>query len=93
MSKTSVKHNAILQPDLLIKVAEFKNKFYPRGWAKYDEARIGSLKLMPAEHSIERIASDYEKMKSMIYGNIPRFDEVLNTISQLETEINSTKIN
>ena len=33
--------------DLLYKVVEFKMKFYPRGWAKYDEAQPGSFKLVP----------------------------------------------
>ncbi len=93
MSRTHVKEDALAQPELLIKVAEFKNKFYPRGWARYDEARIGTLKLMPAEHSIDRISSDYEKMKSMIYGDIPKFDDLLNAIGQLEVDINSTKVN
>ena len=93
MSRTHVKEDALAQPELLIKVAEFKNKFYPRGWARYDEAHIGTLKLMPAEHSIDRIASDYEKMKSMIYGDIPKFDDLLNAIGQLEVDINSTKVN
>lgn len=93
MSRTHIKDDAISQPELLDKVAEFKDKFYPRGWARYDEARIGTLKLMPAEHSIERIASDYEKMKSMIYGDVPKFDEMIRAIGQLEIEINSIKGN
>ena len=48
---------------------------------------------MSAEHSIDRIASDYEKMKSMIYGDILKFDDLLNAIGQLEVDINSTKVN
>ena len=88
MSRTHVKDDAISQPELLIKVADFKNKFYPRGWAKYDEARIGTLKLMPAKHSIDRIAADYIKMKSMIYGEIPSIEEILQAIAELEMEIN-----
>ena len=89
MSQTNVKGEALSQPELLIKVAKFKNKFYPRGWARYDEARIGSLKLMPAEHSLNRIASDYAKMKSMIYGEVPSFEELLQAINHLENEINN----
>ena len=89
MALTNVKNEALSQPELLVKVAEFKNKFYPRGWAKYDAARIGSLRLIPAKHSIDRIASDYSKMQSMIYGDVPKFDELLASIEKLEKEINS----
>lgn len=88
MAQTSVINDAISQPELLVKVAEFKEKFYPRGWARYDEARIGTLKLMPATHSLNRIASDFAQMKSMIYGDIPSFEELIRAIERLENEIN-----
>jgi len=91
MAHTTVKSEALSQPELLVKVAEFKDKFYPRGWARYNEARIGTLRLVPAEHSIVRIASDYSKMQSMIYGDAPTFDEMLSYIKTLEKEINEAK--
>ena len=88
MANTSVKAEAVSQPDLLEKVAEFKRQFYPRGWAKYDEARTGTLKLYPAKHSIPALKRDYESMQAMIYGNTPSFDEILNYIAKLENDIN-----
>ena len=91
MAHTNVKDDAISQPELLTKVAEFKNKFYPRGWARYEEARIGTLRLVPAEHSIDRIAADYSKMQSMIYGDAPSFNDMLSFIKILEKEINSNR--
>lgn len=89
MAKSYVKKSALSQPELLIKVATFKKKFYPRGWAKYELARVGTLKLYPAEHSIPEIRKDYAKMRNMIYGYYPSFDEILDTIKELENEINS----
>lgn len=89
MAKSSVKDNALRQPELLKDVADFKQKFYPRGWAHYDYARMGTLKLIPAEHSIKRIESDYSKMKNMIYGTHPSFEEILEGIVALEKEINN----
>lgn len=62
-------------------------KFYPRGWARYDLAKFGTLKLMPAEHSLTRLRKDYDDMKSMIYGEYPSLDEILNVIELLEKEI------
>ena len=77
MSNSSVKQKALEQFDLLIKVAEFKNKFYPRKWARYDLAKQGLIKLIPAEHSISKLKEDYRIMHSMIYGEYPSFDDVL----------------
>jgi len=88
MANSCVKSEALSQPDLLEQVAKFKMKFYPRGWARYDLAKVGSLKLYPAEHSIPEIRKDYAKMRSMIYGKYPDFDEVLEGIKALEEEIN-----
>ncbi len=89
MANSKVKEAALALPELLTHVAEFKQKFYPRKWAKYELARIGTLKLYPTEHSIPEIRNDYAKMRNMIYGNYPDFDEILDSIKKLENEINS----
>lgn len=89
MAKTEIKDSAIKQPELLEEVARFKEKFYPRKWARYDLAKAGTLKLYPPAHSIQRLKDDYSQMKSMIYGHYPTFDEVLDGIRMLEEEINT----
>ncbi|MCI6794869.1 MAG: nucleotidyl transferase AbiEii/AbiGii toxin family protein [Lachnospiraceae bacterium] len=89
MAGTYVKESALSQPELLEKVANFKMRFYPRGWAHYELARIGTLKLLPAKHSISRLEDDYTHMKSMIYGKYPDFGEILEGLSELEKEINT----
>lgn len=76
MANSYVKEEALSHPELLTQVAEFKKKFYPRGWAKYELARIGTLKLYPVEHSIPEIRKDYIKMRNMIYGAYPSFDTI-----------------
>ena len=88
MCKNGIKDSALKQPKLLEDVALFKAKFYPRGWARYDLAKFGTLKLMPALHSVERLKKDYSSMKSMIYGSYPSFDELMDVIKNLEDEIN-----
>ena len=55
MCKKGIKDTALKDPKLLEDVAEFKNKFYPRKWARYELARFGTIKLMPANHSVERL--------------------------------------
>ena len=88
MCKSGIKESALKEPKLLEDVAEFKSRFYPRGWARYDLARFGTIRLMPAVHSVNRLKKDYESMKSMIYGEYPTFDEILKVIEDLENEIN-----
>ena len=88
MSKTSICKNALGQPELLTKVAKFKDRFYHQGWARYDLAKIGTVRLIPSEKNMSALRSDYADMKPMIYGNYPSFDEVMDTISELEERIN-----
>ncbi|MFA6667485.1 MAG: nucleotidyl transferase AbiEii/AbiGii toxin family protein [Bacilli bacterium] len=80
---------AINNLDLLKKVAMFKKKFYPRNWAKYDEAYPNTLKLLPPSYRYPDLKSDYLNMKEMIYKNAPSFEEVMDYLKELEEEINS----
>jgi hypothetical protein len=91
MAHKGVLEKALVQKDLLTQVAEFKQTFYPRKWAQYEHARIGSLKLVPAVHSMDKLRSDYSMMQSMIYGNYPDFDELIRFIKNLEVQINSAE--
>lgn len=88
MSMTSVKDAAFAQVYLLKTVVNFKMKFYPRTWAKYQEAIPGTLKLTPPEFRYEALAADYDAMRDMLYGDIPSFETVMDKISKLEDEIN-----
>ena len=89
MSMSSVKEAAFAQMELLKTVVDFKMKFYPRAWAKYQEAVPGTLKLVPPEYRFRALAADYEAMKDMLYGDIPTFETVMNAVHQLEREINA----
>ena len=83
-----VKESAFADVDLLIKVVEFKTKFYRCPWARYEEARVGTLRLMPPERNLQILRDDYNHMQNMIFGNKPDFDEILRGVEQLEREIN-----
>ena len=89
MAKSPVKAAAFADIDLLEKVVRFKEKFYRCAWAKYDEAKPGTMKLIPSEKNIKALREDYEHMKNMIYGEKPEFDVILNAVKVLEEEINA----
>ena len=88
MARTPVRESAFADVDLLEKVVRFKEKFYRCAWAKYEEAKPGTMKLIPSERNIKALHDDYEHMKNMIFGEKPEFDVILNSIKQLENEIN-----
>lgn len=88
MANSDVKESAFAHLDLLKRVVDFKMKFYPRGWADYPNAKPGTMKLVPPDFRIPTLKNDYEKMRDMLYGDIPTFDEVMACISELEAEIN-----
>ena len=89
MARTSVKDSAFADIGLLEKVVQFKEKFYRCTWAKYEEAKPGTVKLIPSEQNIKVLHDDYEHMKNMIFGEKPDFNAILSTIKQLEDEINA----
>lgn len=91
MYKKGIVNSAIKDLKLLDDVSTFKMKFYPRNWARYDLAKVGSLKLQPALHSVARLKRDYEDMKSMIYGEYPSFDEIIAIIKKIEEIINGDR--
>jgi len=80
---------AISEKDLLAQVVDFKSTFYPCGWARYDLAATGTLKLIPNEANIKLLKDDYKKMKGMIFGDYPTWDEILSFLEELQDKINS----
>lgn len=87
MSKVQVKQDAFAALGLLKDVVAFKKRFYPRGWADYDSAKPGSLKLIPPDFILDAMRKDYEAMQEMIFGRRPTFDEMLEGLADLESEI------
>ena len=57
-------------------------------WAKYEEAVPGTIKLIPPEKSFSELQDDYGRMKNMIYGSVPSFEQIMTGIRELEQEIN-----
>lgn len=54
-----------------------------------DLCKPGTMLLQPSEHALPIMRSDYQAMRQMIYGNYPSFDELLETLMELEAQVNS----
>ncbi|ABA87542.1 protein of unknown function DUF1814 [Syntrophotalea carbinolica DSM 2380] len=88
MATSSVRELALANLDLLAGVVEFKQRFYPRGWARYDLAKPGTLRLVPDGHVLAAVQADYREMKNMIFGEYLTVEEILARLQSLESEIN-----
>lgn len=88
MAEGKIKDEALADRDLLPQVVKHKATFYPSGWARYELAQRGSLRLVPPESRIAALEQDYRKMGVMIFGEQPSFKSVMDRLSMLEKEIN-----
>jgi hypothetical protein len=73
----------------LVDVVAFKQRFYSRGWARYDQAKPGTFRLMPSGPALATVQKDYAQMRNMIYGRYPAFDEIMAVLQHLEDKINA----
>ena len=88
MATSDVKEKALLNLELLEGVVAFKQRFYSSAWAKYEDAKIGTLKLLPPEFRYKELKADYASMRNMIFDKYIEFDEVMSILKDLEDEIN-----
>lgn len=88
MAASPVKDAALADLALLEDVVAFKQRFYRRPWAHYEQAKPGTFRLLPAGHVLAAVEKDYAQMRSMIFGRYPGFDETMATLRTLEAEIN-----
>lgn len=89
MAASPVKAAALADHELLASVVAFKQRFYPRSWARYDLAALGGLRLLPGERGLAAVEADYRAMADMIFGRIPDFADIVAQLRALEKEINA----
>jgi len=83
------KARALASLDLLSEVGHHKSVFFKAAWARYEDAKPGSLRLAPGENLEAALRRDYTGMREMIIGEAPSFDDVMSAIEELEAEINA----
>lgn len=86
--RKAVAASATAQMELLARVAQHKALFFKSSWAKYDEARKGSLRISPPDGRVAALQADYGRMKEMFFGEPPAFDEMLQLLKQWEVGFN-----
>ena len=86
MYYSNVKNDALNNFGLLEDVRLFTMTFYNRAWAKFEEAKPGTFKLIPK--NLDDLKNDYKLMESIFFKEFPSFDEVIDVLKKLENEIN-----
>jgi hypothetical protein len=89
MAQSDIKNEALNDLQLLEDVVVFKQKFYMSAWAMYEEAKVGTFKLLPPEFRYKELDADYDSMKSMIFDKYLTFDQIIAILRELEDEINA----
>ena len=75
----------------LAQVVAFKMRFYPDRKARYELAVPGTVRLLPPEEQRGALQRDYAAMGEMIFGEIPRFGDVMERLRGLEERINRVR--
>jgi hypothetical protein len=91
LSNSDVLDRAMDAIELLTRVAIHKRVFFKSGWANYESARPGTLRLVPGDRIIAQLRRDYDAMEPMFFGAAPEFEEILRHLPELEHRINATK--
>lgn len=89
LTQHDAKERALANLDLLSKVGHHKSVFFKAAWARYEDAKPGSLRLAPNAKLEAALRRDYAGMREMIIGEAPNFDDVMSAIEELEAEINA----
>lgn len=75
---------------LLERVAEHKTIYFRAGWANYDTARKGTLRLVPPATVLVKMEQDYVLMNEMFFGVVPGFDDIMAAIAKFEEDFNGS---
>ena len=92
MANSSVCDEALKNPEVLDLVIKSKQVFYYYKDANYDLCATGNIRLIPDELGIKGLKQDYQDMVDgqLFFKAPPEFDEIINSLKDLETKINST---
>jgi len=88
MIKAGTGDEAAAREDLLEAVVHHKMIFYRQAWAKYENAKGGSLRLLPDANRMSDLKSDLDSMREMFFNELPTLDDVIETLRNWETAFN-----
>ena len=91
MADTPIYGKSLEKISLLKDVSEHKSLFFKANWAHYEEAKPGSLKLLPRDEQVSQLKADCRQMQEMFFEDPPPFDSILENLKIVEDRINGIK--
>jgi Nucleotidyl transferase AbiEii toxin, Type IV TA system len=79
---------AVSNDDLREKVRQHKLNFFNAAWKKFDEAVPGSLFVVPTGELLAIVQRDYLAMQEMMTGDVPKFEDIIRSLAELELLVN-----
>jgi hypothetical protein len=91
MIGSGLAEKAINQKGLLSEVTKNNMIFFKDNNASYETSKIGSLKLVPEQEMQNDLKRDYLAMNEMFMHDQIPFEQIIESISELEAKINTLK--
>jgi len=88
MADSPIYKRALENISLLKHVSEHKSLFFKANWAHYDEAKPGTLHLVPRDNQVNQLKNDYRQMQQMFFEEPPSFERVIEKLRVIEVQIN-----
>ena len=88
LSQVEIGRQALERTELLERVVVHKRLFFASAWAHYESAVPGSFRLVPPEERMGPLRADYARMREMIFGSAPPWEEIVRGLQELEDRIN-----
>ncbi len=88
LSQQDIGREALDRLDLLERVVVHKRLFFASAWAHYETAVPGSFHLVPPQERMPPLRADYARMREMIFGDAPAWEEIVGGLRELEDRMN-----
>ena len=88
MADSPIYKKALESISLLKDVSEHKVLFFKANWANYEEAKSGSLRLVPRDNQISQLKNDYLQMQQMFFEDPPSFELIIEKLRLIENQVN-----
>lgn len=90
LARHGVADRALADAELRCRVADWKSRFFPATWARYELAKPGTFRLVPPDFRMPELMRDYRAMRPMFLTEPPAFTAIIEAVRGLETKINQT---
>jgi len=75
--------------DIFIRTAQHREIYFNWSWMDYSTLSRGKLRVVPLPEQEAEWRQDYQAMSTeMLFGKVPKFDEVMRVVEKFQREFN-----